>query len=445
MEIKQDPLVIKFLETKKEKSRHTRRAYYQALKKFSYMMKKPIEKIVEESLKKQMSYSRKQEIINEEGEKEEIWVHIEPDVEKSDLATYFKDFYTYEREKGLKKSSVREHINHIRSFLKYNKVKLPEPLDIKIITNPKKLLTFRKIGRALDLVTNSRDKAIIAFMASSGLRSKDVRYLTIRDFLKATGIKSIKKLLINQVTIIPFYEFKPSKTDTRGFHCKTCNSPRATDLIIEYLGERHQQKPVKQDDPLFVTFAKKVAIARPTFTKIFSELNEKLYDDDLHYFKKQRELNKLDENEGLTEEEYEDEINDISKFHAHGLRAYFINTVSEECDNIKVGLAMEGHKSVVATDKHYVNLKREAVIRHYTPIIPSLSFDDTQVRVVTDKTVEELDEVKGELAETNKKLAEAEKAHAESEKQHQRELELLEEQMTERILAKVMEKTREKL
>lgn len=381
MDIETDPYIEEFLDHKPRSSR-TVYVYLHAWKKYSEFLNKTPKEFIEEAKEDQISYIRNKDINNENGEKEVLQQIIEPDVEKSNLANYFKEFKKLKESEGVKHKTISNYFSFIRALYSFHNVKLPNPLVLDIETNPKKILKQEKIRRAI-IKASQRNKAIIALMASTGFRSRDVRYLKIKDLLKALEIETIEELLLHGQNNIGFWNFKPIKTEKRNIYCQVCNTPYSTDLILDYLKERKKEKEILDPkDYLFVAKNKEI-ISRNRFISIFKDLNEKLYYDDLEWFKEQLKLGKI------TQVKYEEEIKDISNFHAHALRAYFINTISSAPINLKICAAMEGHKSPIGTDKNYTGFERKDIEKYYTPLIPFLSFDKTEIRLLTDKRIDE--------------------------------------------------------
>lgn len=401
-----EKLIEDFLENKKNISIDSKKRYWVSLKSFQEFIEKGLIEFIDETKKKQINYMEETEIINDFGKKETVNGFIERDIENGELAKIFKDFYSSKSGK-LSNVTINSYISDVRAFLKKQGVKLPENLGISTFTNPKKILKQEKIKRAIEKTPHLRNKAMFAFMASSGLRSKDVRNLKIKDFLKAVQIRNIKDLLLNQDNLIGYWEFKPSKTKKRkfnqkikaeqGYVCKTCNTPHATRLIIKYLIKRSENEDLTPKSPLFATLTTKKKMGRQSVIVLFNRLNKELYNDDLAWFKIQLDLGKI------TEEEYNEEINDISKLHAHGLRAFFIDTISSHCNNLKIVATMEGHKSPVDTDSSYTNFKREIIENHYFPIIPYLSFEETKVNSIGKELEEKYEKKIEKLGKEHKK------------------------------------------
>ena len=67
------------------------------------------------------------------------------------------------------------------------------------------------------------------------------------------------------------------------------------------------------------------------------------------------------ENGKLSEDDFDDKIREIPKFHAHGCRKYFQTMVSRHCGDIRLCAIMEGHASPIKTDPSYIKHAKEFI------------------------------------------------------------------------------------
>ncbi len=72
-------------------------------------------------------------------------------------------------------------------------------------------------------------------MASCGLRSKDVRNLKIKDFLRVVQIESIEELFLTKENLVGYWEIKPSKTKRRKFTNKIRKDNICVKLEVTYI------------------------------------------------------------------------------------------------------------------------------------------------------------------------------------------------------------------
>lgn len=393
-EIEEDIAYKKFI-NKKPRSNETRKTILRSLKiYFNYIRMTPSEAI-KEAKEEQISYL---------NDKNQI---IEPDVEETKLAQYFQGFYEYERERGMSKNTIINRLATIRNF--YNSLKLkklPDNLVVDVPTSKKIPLRYEKIKRALSIVS-PRDKAIISFMCSSGMRSGDVRSLKIKDFLKAVDIDNLEELLTTEEELIGYWKFTPHKTPRNK--CQTCNSPYASRNIINYLLDRKKDKKINKNSILFSSKRTDEKYTRSGFSKKYNPLDEKLYYDDINW------INKQAINKNWPEDKINEKKNNISKFHPHNFRTFFISTISSHSSNLRILSMMAGHKLPGQNDDTYVWFEKETIINTYFKMIPYLSFDKTITKKIDDKGRKKLKKLEQEnkylkerQRETNNRLTQIE-------------------------------------
>lgn len=190
--------------------------------------------------------------------------------------------------------------------------------------------------------------------------------------------------------------FKPHKTRRKGNICKVCNSAESTNYIINYLIERIETEILTENSILFSSRLTNKSLTEPGFVNIFQRMNAKLYKSDMKWLKKQLELEKI------SKEKYKNLKENISKFHAHGLRKYFISTISSHSGNLRILKMMSGHAPPEKTDSNYVDIDKDIVIKTYRKMLPYLSFENTESNIIDDKGTKKLRKVEAEL-ETLKK------------------------------------------
>ena len=129
-------------------------------------------------------------------------------------------------------------------ILNYCNIKTPK-IKFNITNSQQKtpLLTNNDIKFIINNHCTIHHKALICFMASSGIRRYDTQQFKINDFLKATynyhKTLNIDEFLNNPITnMVGYWEFMPHKTKKNGLICKTCNSRESNNYIIESLKER---------------------------------------------------------------------------------------------------------------------------------------------------------------------------------------------------------------
>ncbi|MDO5832571.1 MAG: hypothetical protein Q4Q14_06995, partial [Methanobrevibacter sp.] len=169
---------------------------------------------------------------------------IEYDPQYSLLKSYHDKFINDCRSKGNKEGSIKTKINTINSLLKSNGIKTPKiKFNIKNTQETEPLLTNDDIRYVINNHCNIHQKALITFIASTGIRRTDTLQFKIKDFLKATynyhECLNIDDFMDNYKNdMVGYWEFKPQKTEKTGLICKVCNSGESSNYIIESLKER---------------------------------------------------------------------------------------------------------------------------------------------------------------------------------------------------------------
>ena len=77
----------------------------------------------------------------------------------------------------------------------------------------------------------------------------------------------------------------------------------------------------------------------------------------------------------ISKDTLEEQLDEIPLFHAHGLRKFFITTLSRKRVDIRASALLEGH-SPVMQDKSYVDSDEldDLLWEEYNRVIPALSF-----------------------------------------------------------------------
>ena len=147
------------------------------------------------------------------------------------------------------KQTYKTKIDSFRLFLEKNDVELPDAPKIKIKKKPVRLSqlpTWSEVDTAIRYAKSPRDKAIIAFAATTGFRVSDITNFTIGDLIEACSIyfeeneeQTLENLLTkNPLNICPCWDIDPQKTEDKGNIAITFNTPETSVLIWEYLKYR---------------------------------------------------------------------------------------------------------------------------------------------------------------------------------------------------------------
>jgi integrase len=193
-------------------------------------------------------------------------------------------YHKYLNDKGNAETTKKEKINSLRSFLREYYIDLPRP--IKFHTRPNRLRitdipTWQDVRNSLDYCKNSREKAIVSFIATSGIRESNVVKFTIKNFLDATAIYhngTMDDLLVkNPFDIIPCYDFMPVKTANQGNLCITFNTGECSYYIFEYLKKRIKEGySLNPEDPLFRGLKHPHFMKPAVILRLFQRLNKEL-------------------------------------------------------------------------------------------------------------------------------------------------------------------------
>jgi len=346
---------------------------------------------------------------------------IEYDPQNSLLKNYYDKYINECRTKGNKETTIQTRIRTINTILSYCNIKTPK-IKFNIVNSQQKtpLLTNEDIKYILNNHCTIHHKALICFMASTGIRRYDTQQFKIIDFLKAT-YKYHKTLNIDEflnnpiINMVGYWEFIPHKTKKNGLICKTCNSKESNNYIIESLKERkiaidnynkrnNTNIKLTSDMPLFSS--RKSCYTEPLKLKSITKIMERKN----HLFK-QYKINSLKDdlkNDKITINEYDKLINNIPVFKLHNLRHYFISVLRHYTINRDIALIMEAHTSDIKTDKYYIGesseLFNEKTIREtYNNIEKYLTFNSDisiaeteQLKTDNEKLLNDYDNLKNE-------------------------------------------------
>lgn len=305
------------------------------------------------------------------------------EIEDRSITTYYYNYYEFLKNRDTSDSTIESKLAVFRAFYNEYNVELPKPVKLNIrtkIIREGDIPNIDDIRKAVENAPSLRNKAIILLMASSGIRSGDVRNFKVSDFTKATSHyhngDTIDDLLDSRYknNIIPCWEFYPEKTKKQNNFCMTFNTPETTLTIIDYLKKRNN---LHEDEYLF-TSQYKNQMGKSGMINLFNFINDRFFyrnDEDKRFF------------------------------HAHSLRKFFKSTAIEHTSDYKRVNIMTGHK-LDKIEIAYEQIKENDMRRFYTNIIPYLSIKDTKVRNVDDieimKMQENMEEMQNKFSELEK-------------------------------------------
>ena len=254
------------------------------------------------------------------------------DVEDRKVTEYLYKYHACMEEKKLKSSTIKTKMGVVRSFYKNFKIELPDNIQINI---PHQLIregdipNLEDIKKGVEQAKYLKYKAIILLIATSGIRSGDVRHFTIGDFLNATKEYhngTLDDLLHSKKDIIPIWDFIPRKTIKQGNICITFNTPEASRYIIDYLKQRLERGETLNNDSFLFTSTKNKQYSIKGFLWVFSSVNKELFGKDKH----NRDF-----------------------FRAHNLRKFFLSTFRQKTNDSFTLKVVAGHSLRQNNDENY--------------------------------------------------------------------------------------------
>ena len=342
-------------------------------------------------------------------------IRFNPNQSKINLMQY--EFIDFLRRSGCRDSTANTYVRMLRGILNTLGIILPKPPKLDSTPQDWYLLSKEDLKYIID-VSSVNFKAIINFLAVTGMRIHDLTELTVRDFMVATEDYHECSEVDDFLQTAPkgmmgYWELIPHKTRRNGIPCKVCNTPESSDLIVLALNERVKYFERKNEEE---GLNLKLTKNDPLFASRNS-LHKEPYDPHMlgmllgrRKFKLKAERERVFryryEQGEISRETYEESIEAIPNFHAHALRKFFITTLAQNRVDARISAIMEGHRAPIATDSHYVNedYMKESVKSEYMRCIPDLSFENVEVRFLTSEERRSLEEKIAELEEENRTM-----------------------------------------
>ena len=320
------------------------------------------------------------------------------ELEDRSVTKYQFQYYDYLVDRELSNRTIRLKLNTYRALLGEYDIEKPKNINIVIQTDrirDEDIVTWREVESALSFCKGIRDKAIISFFATTGLRSSDVRRLKIEDLIKACYIyfedgeeKTIDNLLNkNPEDIMPFWEIMPVKTIKNSQLCVTFNTPESSTYLWQYLHERVEfnirkgRKPLEPNDPLFATSTNN-ELKSTAIEQLFQRINTQLG-------------GKMDKN------------GKYRRFRSHSLRKLFTTTCrrnltqvvvnSDKTSEVDIVSIFTGHVlpnesnsrvyEAIESDSHDSYLRKT-----YLALSPYLSIKEIEVKDIKTQQYKDLEE-----------------------------------------------------
>ena len=214
------------------------------------------------------------------------------ELEDRSVTTFQFQYYDYLEGRDLSNRTIKLKLNTYRALLTEYGIEKPKNINIVIQTDrirDEDIVSWREVELALSFCKSIRDKAIVSFFATTGLRSSDIRALKLSDWINSCNIyfedgeeKTIENLLAkNPEEIMPCWEIMPSKTIKNSQLCVTFNTPEASMYLWQYLNERVEynvrkgRKELEPKDPLFATSTNH-ELKSTAIEQLFQRLNKQL-------------------------------------------------------------------------------------------------------------------------------------------------------------------------
>lgn len=281
-----------------------------------------------------------------------------------------------QEEKNFSENTVRMYLAIICKIYKYHDISIPYIPGVKVVQTEtfKDIPTYEEIQKAI-LHSRTKMKAIISFIASTGLRRSDVANLTIEDFIVATMDyhNDPNDLLefINQLSkkdfIIPTWNVVDIKT---GINHISFSSHESSVYILQMLQERLMKEDLGYGDKLF-------GVKPDSISKNFRNLNTKL---GMGWKKHRRH------------------------FHPHALRKYFATTLTANDMDLLSSEFLLGH-TLKGSQRSYYFANPEKLFNKYVRIVDNLTFTmNVSVVDVTSREKRELNELRAFKKESDERI-----------------------------------------
>jgi integrase len=278
----------------------------------------------------------------------------QPDKLSRKINTYLIQYHNSLIQEGLSRGSIKTLTDKIRAFYNEYDIELPKRIifrEEKRITKKSDLITIDTIRQAVQDTPNLKYKSIFLLLATSGMRSGDLRNLRIKDFMEAMGYpeQPINTLFTKKEIkeTIPCFEYLSQKTNE---HTITFITPEARDYTIQYLKTRPE---ANINDYLFLS-RDHLQYTKTAITSIFRHTNNRH-----NWGYKTNNHNRL-------------------FFHAHGLRGFFSTILNNNGVPYSIYKKMMG-QTLKGVDTAYINVDRESCQREYTRCINDLSINKVEV------------------------------------------------------------------
>lgn len=317
------------------------------------------------------------ELIEEAEEEEEERIRMK----NRKIKTYLLDYSEYLENNGKSPGYIDRIITTIRTFYSEYEIELPRKRKItqdkETLITKEDIVTKKHIKEALKHA-NTKYKAIILLMVSSGMGASEICNLTWKNFLTAVemdkykgfDVGELRELVSKKHYLIPTWYINRQKTSMPYF---TFSSPESIDAIFTFLDERNHLKRniTSPEDTLFEFDGNKMNTKG--MVAYFQRLNDRA-----GFGWQQNKRTRF--------------------FHSHVLRKFFASTLKEAgLPELEVNW-MLGHRPAKISGI-YIKPSVKVLKNQYRKLVPKLSLEKVNLR---DMDSEEYDKLQKQLEETKK-------------------------------------------
>lgn len=280
------------------------------------------------------------------------------------------DFRNYLIDYGYARETINTMMKRVTTFYRHYEIEIHHLPKVNIQSNVEIRIPTREDLQVAVESSKPLMKALILFLASSGMSKVDALKLTVGDFINSTstyhqggGILEVMDQLNGRDDVTP--TFSLTRTKTNKFHHTFC-TPEASQCIVNYLYSR--KDTLTLDSPLF-------KISYHWLTIKFEDLNQAL-------------------NLGVTTG------NDYAVLRCHTLRKYHATTLRNDGLSIDIINTLQGKSKNKVDSAYYIDTP-EQLKKMYTEHMGCLYITDT---MKYKSEAETLKEENKKLTETQNKL-----------------------------------------
>lgn len=424
-----DPTFKHFISKKRRITDSTKEVYGKLAHKFVLANDMSLTEIVQNIEEEQTKTSYKEEQIPQPDGSIKV---IQRDIKKynpNDYTTkiyqYFVRYREFCEERGNSVNTINNEINHLLSIFRKLDIDVPS-FEMEA---PKKVewtvLQKEDIRYVLDNCTLAQQSLAI-FLLSTGMRLSDALALDIGTYMKATSdfhdFVEVDDFIDNAPEkMMGYFRFEPIKTQRNHTECATFNSYESNAFILANLRRiKNSYIPAKKKKGIEIKLTKKDSLFGSPRHQFKKAAKRKGISSTFLLKNKGLEKMKIAEidqkiaNGELSQEDREEAISKLPKFHIHALRKYFITNIDEHCGSIRVAALLEGHTPPMKNDSSYNDISKDRVLKEYMNAIESLT--------IYDRNLDKLNEEKNKTLEKEVSHLQKQVEELTNQIQHEREM-----------------------